>query len=106
MGPKTLKALKASIAKWGRNAKVKDPDKYLLDSDDCPLCGMFYRNNCEGCPVYLKTGKWACGGTPYSAAHKAWSFWDEGGENGMEAAHAAARAEVAFLQSLLPKEEA
>jgi hypothetical protein len=33
MDAKTLDALKASIAKWEKNAKVEDPVDYLIDSD-------------------------------------------------------------------------
>jgi len=105
MDKKTLRALKASIRKWERNAKVKYPDKYLVDSDDCPLCGLFFDLDCEGCPVMQRTGRRGCGDTPYIEASRArvdWE-WDYGP---MEAAHDAARKEVAFLKSLLPAEEA
>lgn len=104
MDKKTIRALRASIRKWERNAKVKHPDKYLLDSDDCPLCGLFFHHDCEGCPVMQKTGRPNCGGTPYIKANIACSNW-EWQAGPMEEAHAAAQEEVAFLKSLLPEQE-
>ena len=41
MDAKTLEALKASIAKWERNAEAKTPAEYKITSDDCPLCKLF-----------------------------------------------------------------
>jgi len=101
MDAKTLKALKASIEKWERNAVAETPDGYLTGSDDCPLCALFYAKSCVGCPVREKTRLSLCDGSPYRKAYGAWEEWEDGGP--IEAAHTAAREEVAFLKSLLPE---
>jgi|SRR5690606_28026025 len=101
MDAKTLEALKASIRKWEKNAEVKTPDDYLIDSSDCPLCDLFFHKDCDGCPVYSRTGQEMCNGTPYREAFKAWVQWGRA----PEVAHEAARKEVAFLKSLLPEGE-
>lgn len=104
MTPETLEALKASIAKWERNAVAETPETYSVSARSCPLCDLFYADNCSGCPVSMRTKKLACSGTPYIAASLARSDWEWRGL-GHERAHAAARDEVAFLKSLLPQGE-
>lgn len=103
MDAKTLEALKASIAKWERNAEVT----YLYDAqvygDTCPLCALFSKeesSDCHGCPVATKTGKPQCKGSPWVDAIDA-KF-----DYGLKAFRAAARKEAEFLKSLLPAEEA
>lgn len=104
MDANTLTALQASIAKWERNAEAKTPSQYLVDWRDCPLCLLFFHDDCKGCPVAAKTGEEECVGSPYGAAHRAWENWPTHGDSKgpAYAAHTAARAEVAFLKSLLP----
>jgi len=98
MDARTLKALKASIAKWERNAVIENTDDATMGPVDCPLCVLFHLNGCVDCPVFSE-GHYQCDGTPYDAAYSAWrndkltDFLD------------AAREEVAFLKSLLPAEE-
>lgn len=108
MEPRTLEALKASIAKWERNAEAKMPDEFLIGGDDCPLCVMFNNEDdfpgCRGCPVFEKTGRLYCNDTPYRRAVVAYIDWREFGRR--EGALVAAHAEVSFLKSLLPTEEA
>jgi len=108
MNAQTLEALKASIAKWERNAEAKTPDDYKTGQDDCPLCKLFIAvsdlDMCVGCPVAEKTGEDGCSGTPYLRAWQArskWSFEPKSTKH-RAASHAAARDEVAFLKSLLP----
>jgi hypothetical protein len=106
MDAKTLEALKASIAKWERNAEAKTRFEYRTGDDDCPLCELFiYPGNCEGCPVFDRTGERFCRGTPYIKASNARMRWgaDPKSPDAPERAHAAARDEVAFLKSLLPE---
>lgn len=113
MDAETLKALKASIAKWERNAKARKPENFKTGIGNCPLCEMFhpyrrgviYRDglDCAGCPVQKKTGYGGCYGTPYSNAAEAHDDWEHDPTQG-KAARAAAREEVAFLKSLLPVE--
>ena len=105
MDAKTLEALKASIAKWERNAEAKTPGEYKIGEEDCPLCVMFkiWPDECEGCPVFERTGIKSCRGTPYVQAATARRDWRCGYVTA-DRARAAARDEVAFLKSLLPEE--
>jgi hypothetical protein len=112
MDAKTLKALKASIEKWERNAEAGTIDDYKLGCVSCPLCRVFHprytdkNNECAGCPV-ADAGFSFCEGTPYDAASAAYSHWhyNDGLETARAQAHDAALKEVAFLKSLLPAEE-
>jgi hypothetical protein len=96
MDKKTLAALKRSIEKWKGNAAGKH---VKTRSDDCPLCGLFIDNDCNGCPVMVQTGKEFCCDTPYFAATSALSR----GDNNMFTEQSFA--EVVFLESLLPEGE-
>jgi hypothetical protein len=107
MDAKTLEALKASIAKWERNAEAKTPAEYRTQDIDCPLCGLFiFPGSCLNCPVYERTGQQFCRGTPYRSAAAARYDWGAHPhvDKCRDTAHAAARDEVAFLKSLLPEE--
>lgn len=112
MNAETLTALKASIAKWERNAEAKTPDNFKVSPEACPLCSLFNaidtpdEDVCAGCPISTKTGKTYCEGTPYMPAWKAWFSWTKQPRQPdfRHNAHAAARDEVAFLKSLLPEE--
>jgi len=101
MDAKTLEALQASIEKWKRNAVAKTPTEYTTGSDTCPLCAVFIRRRCEGCPVREQTGVAWCIRTPYQPARDAKYHWAAGTGRARQA-RIAARAEVAFLESLLP----
>lgn len=101
MNAQTIEALKASIAKWERNAEAKTPTKYKISEYDCPLCSLFISKDCVGCPVSERSGKALCYGTPYRPAMHAWFDWSDGTTDA-GLCHAAARDEVAFLKSLLP----
>lgn len=101
----TLTALNQSIEKWERNAVAETPDDYAVRVKDCPLCDIFFRGGCRGCPVMAATGESGCGGSPYRAAVRACYRWEDADTALRDAAHAAARAEVAFLRSLLPEGE-
>lgn len=63
MDAKTKKALELSIKKWEKIAKTGNIDK--LGPEDCPLCKLFWKGGCIGCPVYDYTNEVYCGGTPY-----------------------------------------
>jgi len=69
MDKKVLKALKGSIQKWHNIAYYGEED---LSQDNCPLCLHFLDKeagwvDCEaGCPVWLKTKKEFCEGSPYT----------------------------------------
>ena len=108
MDAKTLAALRQSIKKWERNAVAETPKGFTTTSANCPLCKLFSgRGGCNGCPVEERTGQWGCRGTPYSAADGAHDEWSDCPSSPAlrDAAHAAARAEVEFLRSLLPEDE-
>ena len=108
MDDRTLTALRQSIEKWERNAVAETPDDYATSVGSCALCCLFWENRCRGCPVTDATGGVRCDWTPYWVANAARSEWSDCPSNLTlrDAAHAAARAEVEFLRSLLPEEEA
>jgi hypothetical protein len=95
---RTLTALRGSITKWESIVAGTDIDK---GADNCPLCAIFtHRRNpkevddnssCKGCPVYEKTGRFQCEGSPY---------YDYDPET-----LSTAIAELNFLKSLLPEGE-
>lgn len=103
MNAQTLEALKASIAKWERNAEATDPFEYKISEKNCPLCELFiHPGRCWGCPVFDRTGERFCKETPYILANLARFDWCDGAKGAIDRAHAAARDEAAFLKSLLP----
>ena len=97
MNAKTLKALKGSIAKWER---IVAGTGACHGVDNCPLCELFWDRGCRGCPVVQKSGYRLCIGTPFEGVGRHLS--DEGFAR-TTSAKKAARAELAFLKSLLPK---
>ncbi len=102
MDSKTFQALKASIEKWERNARVERREDVLIDADDCPLCQLFFSVGCVGCPVAEAVYDTHCNNTPFQAAVKVWFTWDYGTATAADF-RAAAQAEVEFLKSLLPE---
>lgn len=92
----TLEALEASIAKWEKNARVRNLDNAQIYSDTCALCDLFYEDDCTGCPVQRKTGLKECSGTPWV------DCCEIKNDDDIEGFRAAAREEVKFLKSLLP----
>ena len=106
MKPEVVEALTKSIAKWEKNARVRNVERATTGANDCPLCLMFneeYRKDglghCVGCPVMVATGQDSCYGSPYQEASQAKRV-------GASEFRAAAKDEVAFLRSLLPDGEA
>lgn len=108
MDPKTLRALKASIAHWEQNATAETFGEVRIGVSTCALCALFSRKRCAKCPVRLATGVIGCSRSPYDNASDARSEWehDPGNPTFAEAFRAAARKEVEFLKSLLPAEDA
>jgi len=51
-----------SEEKWDNIRHGKGVDR--LD-ENCALCEEYFGKACEGCIVYIKTGKRACNNTPY-----------------------------------------
>jgi Zn-finger nucleic acid-binding protein len=100
----TLRALRASIAKWRRLAtgKRRMGEDTPLGIDTCPLCRLFWADEdggCRHCPVMQRTGRRSCERTPYKQAEKAANDWGYSSDQ----FQAAARRELEFLESLLPK---
>lgn len=91
MDERTLAALKGSIEKWEKIVAGTGLDK---GPDNCPLCQLFYQDDCRGCPVYDFTGQIWCRGSP--------NEWYSQTEDGSAAEKSAAQAELDFLRSLLP----
>ena len=71
-------AIDKSIKKWEENLlQLKKNVKYhnlyhrqlmeglLLSSMDCPLCDLYFMDDCKRCPIKVKTGHLVCGWTPY-----------------------------------------
>ena len=107
MTTKMLKALKASIRHWRRLRDGKQRNNEIIGTDYCSLCkACGYKTPgdsgaCFKCPVYQKTWKEGCRGTPYNYADE---MWEKYGIDSVQFRSAAA-AEVYFLESLLPEGE-
>jgi hypothetical protein len=103
MDTETLEALRGSIRKWER-VVAEGTDGTLWK--DCPLCLMFWDDDCHGCPVMKATGMSACRGSPFAAyddARESYFATVDGAHVGSDpAVVAAAQAELDFLKSLLP----
>ena len=102
MNKQTLKALKGSIKKWERIVAGELEDE---GPDNCPLCKLYYWDkDCTGCPVFEKTAKHYCSGTPYEDKWvpliRREAFVNKRADTPEK--KKAARAELKFLKSLLP----
>jgi len=110
MTKKALKALKQSIAHHERLLAGKERDGEAPNGESCPLCRLYGEGGCDGCPVYAKTGKEECDGTPYFSRADVdaslWWTWKNRHKSAGEMARwkRQSRAEIRFLNSLLPKE--
>ena len=98
MDKETREALLGSIEKW-KQIVAGTGDDYGWEN--CPLCTMFHHGGCEGCPVAEKAGDTFCRGTPYVNYRRASHIFSGATP---EEITTAAKAELAFLQSLLPPE--
>lgn len=108
MKKKTLKALKGSIEKWKNILKKKEVD---LGNKNCPLCKLFIKDDCKGCPVAVAVKNTGCDGTPYDdwvehcleKTNDDWYCWER--TIGNKKSKKAAKAMLKFLKSLLPKDK-
>lgn len=96
-----LKALKASIAHWKRMRNGTQKANESPDGECCPLCNLFRYVNCRQCPVFKRTRRMRCCGTPWFGARFNFIMRDRGSVF-KEAWEKTANAEIAFLKSLLP----
>jgi hypothetical protein len=94
MTPKTLKALRESIAHWDRLAAGKERKGEKPNSQHCALCALFHSDGCDGCPVRKRTGVPYCIKTPFRNAFLTFNTV-------LFQSHALK--ELEFLKSLLPK---
>jgi len=111
MTPEAQKALVESIVKWEKNTKVQELGEISIGTKSCPLCVLYWRKGCEGCPIAKATGTHSCIGTPYDLVVKwidrknVWKIYnaDDFAEENvlLEQFRAIAEEEVKFLQSLL-----
>lgn len=104
MNKRTKRALLSSIAHWKRLASGKTRGGEEVGARDCALCLQFMLADdlytCAECPVRQRTGYSGCKGTPYRDAERMFI------KHGADSADfkAAAKVELKFLQSLLPKD--
>lgn len=114
MHPKTLEALKESIAKWEKNLLAPEPDDVKTASTECPLCTLFFwvadvSMVCNGCPIKNATGQRQCAQTPYREATAYKYMWKAARNKNKREAYRLrcmeyVQMEVDFLKSLLPVE--
>jgi inosine-uridine nucleoside N-ribohydrolase len=111
MNKKAISALRKSIAHWRRLANGKQETCEDPGEDCCALCIAFKHEAvaCKSCPVQIKTGQPFCRGTPHREAANAYydlkCYLDPGidREYYLKLFKDAAKKEVEFLESLLPK---
>lgn len=115
MTPEALEALKESIEAWKKKlilTQVWRGEEIKWGWRACPLCCEFNRpsaslsgSECEGCPVFSKTGEVHCDGTPYIDAVTASNDYERNKtfENAWDLMEKI-EVELNFLISLLPKE--
>jgi len=126
MTPQALSALYGSISKW---QGIVDGRIENRGASNCPLCAEFIdgdhrvgdangsgavakrtlRSHCDGCPVAERTGHVFCKRTPYSEYALLEDEIEDNPDNATEYHYnelsRLARAELAFLVSLLPEGE-
>lgn len=102
MTPEAAAALEASIEKWERNARADHPDEVELGPKTCPLCQLFWEDDCVDCPVAASTRLQFCEDTPYEWCEDSAERWENypDSKDLREAFREAAEEEVAFLKSL------
>ena len=112
MDKRTYDALQASIVKWERNTRVRNPYNAALWVHDCPLCQIYWKRDfgksCKGCPVKSATLQKGCMGTPYNSAVDANDRWETPSLYGLTKRAAkrdwleASRKMALFLRALVP----
>lgn len=97
MDIKTAEALEESIKKWEDIAAGTGVD---LGKRNCALCGLFWDNDCVGCPVFKITGFTGCRETPYTKFMFSVRDSGSGRQAKTEEEKELAQREVDFLKSL------
>lgn len=96
--------LEESIEHWERLVSGKRLPNETIGRIYCALCEAYYWSKsgiCEGCPVKEKTGQPYCFNTPYQLVEDIYN--KSNGALDSKKFKAAAKKELAFLKSLLPK---
>lgn len=124
MKQETLEALQESIEHWEANVEAENWGNVDMSAVSCALCAMFALNRrheivCIGCPVQERVKRANCLSTPFHYAAMRLDHWrdscdrwhvcddgceEEGCMEMRDEFRNAAREEVEFLKSLLPKE--
>lgn len=116
MDKKTLEALKKCIEKYEKYVEIAkgakevityyNRGKYgiILTPSACPLCDLFFNNNCRRCPIKINTGSIECGKTPYMPLSKYFLYEKYSNYKTNRRLKKLLQAEVDFLKSLLPEE--
>ena len=106
------KAVRKSIEHWERmrnytlNDFLDEPTENP-DTDNCPLCCLYMlgheiENECLHCPIFKKTGKTHCYGTPYNkVVNKYYRVFRTSKLVSVKAWERAADKMINFLESLL-----
>lgn len=101
MDAKTSAALEASIEKWRKIVEGTGADRGV---ENCALCAVFdqYPAGCFFCPVYERVQHHYCTGTPYTEWAKLFPEDRDAIDRKADTPErvAAAKAELAFLESL------
>ncbi|MCP4410755.1 MAG: hypothetical protein GY807_24045 [Gammaproteobacteria bacterium] len=100
LSKQTSEALEASIEHWKKNARCRKPEDVKVGSRHCALCDEFKLKHCIGCPVMMATRLYGCDDSPYEAAIDALDKWHGNGLGARLTFVKAAKAEIAFLESL------
>lgn len=104
-----MKCLDESIKHWQRLLELvhaRNVDGILEEDwhgDSCACCTEFYADDCQGCPVMLKTGYEDCSDTPWYDASIAFggvlSSFREPTKVDWDTCVTATEAEIEFLRS-------
>lgn len=94
-----IRALKSSIKHWVRLSTGKRRSNEDTGVNHCALCKIYHSGECEGCPVSEKTGQTYCDGSPFEAAVEVKHKYGISSKQFKQAA----KRELKFLKSLLPK---
>lgn len=92
-------AIDAAIEKWKTIAQAIKLTEQVIESggrNTCPLCKLYFEDDCQDCPVMQKTGRWHCIKTPAMQYENV----EEKGWEGWKRALKYAEREVTFLESL------
>lgn len=102
----TFEALQKSITKWEKKRDTRDLKLVSVSDSECPLCDLYYRYGCDGCPVESESGYPYCRNTPYRAVSnfRQEFIYDDLTDDQFHTWSILCQKEIDFLKSLLPQE--